>query len=113
MKLRRPLLLGFLVLALAVLVFLLTFFIPKFQVIFQGLGAALPLPTQIVLGASYILRSYGLVVLIGIVVVGSLVKNWVASEKGKRVWEGLVLRAPIIGPLVAQFAMARFSRTVS
>lgn len=97
-------------LALAVLVFLLTFFIPKFQVIFKGLGAALPLPTQIVLGASHVLRSYGLFVLVGMVVIGSLVRNWFASEKGRRVWEGLVLRAPIVGPLVAQFAMARFSR---
>jgi type II secretory pathway component PulF len=97
-------------LALAVLVFLLTFFIPKFQVIFKGLGAALPLPTQIVLAASHILRSYGLVVLVGVIIVGSLVRNWFASEKGRRVWEGLILRAPIVGPLVAQFAMARFSR---
>jgi type II secretory pathway component PulF len=97
-------------LALAVLVFLLTFFIPKFQVIFKGLGAALPLPTQIVLGASSVLRSYGLVVLVGIVIVGSLVRNWFASEKGRRVWEGLTLRVPMVGPLVAQFAMARFSR---
>jgi type II secretory pathway component PulF len=99
-----------LVLALAVLVFLLTFFIPKFQVIFTGLGAALPLPTQIVLGASHVLRSYGVVVAVGIVVVVALVRNWFASEKGKRVWEGLILRAPIVGPLVAEFAMARFCR---
>ncbi|HTL17728.1 MAG TPA: type II secretion system F family protein, partial [Patescibacteria group bacterium] len=99
-----------LTLALAVLVFLLTFFIPKFQVIFKGLGAALPLPTQIVLGASYILRSYGLVVLVGIVIIGSLVRNWFSSEKGRRVWEGLILRLPMVGPLVAQFAMARFAR---
>lgn len=97
-------------LALAVLVFLLTFFIPKFQVIFKGLGAALPLPTQIVLGASSVLRSYGLVVLVGVVIVVMLVRNWFASEKGRRVWEGLILRLPMIGPLVAQFAMARFSR---
>jgi type II secretory pathway component PulF len=99
-----------LTLALAVLVFLLTFFIPKFQVIFKGLGAALPLPTQIVLGASHILRSYGLFVLIGIVVIASLVRNWVTSEKGRRVWEGIILRVPMVGPLVAQFAMARFAR---
>src|SRR2546425_2258862 len=32
------------------------------------------------------------------------------SQKGRRAWEGLVLRAPMIGPLVAQFAMARFCR---
>lgn len=97
-------------LALAVLVFLLTFFIPKFQVIFKGLGAALPLPTQIVLGASYVLRSYGLLVIIGVVVIGMLVRNWVTSEKGRRMWEGLTLKVPLVGPLVAQFAMARFCR---
>jgi type II secretory pathway component PulF len=99
-----------LVLALAVLVFLLTFFIPKFQVIFKGLGAALPLPTQIVLGASHVLRSYGLIVIVGLVIAGMLVRNWFASEKGRRVWEGLILRVPMIGPLVAEFAMARFCR---
>ena len=97
-------------LALAVLVFLLTFFIPKFQVIFKGLGAALPLPTQIVLGASHIMRSYGFFVVVGIVVLVLLVRTWFASEKGRRVWEGLILRAPIVGPLVAEFAMARFCR---
>src|ERR1035437_7815867 len=99
-----------LVLALAVLVFLLTFFIPKFQVIFKGLGAALPWPPQIVLGASHVMRSYGAFVVVGIVVLLLLVRTWFASEKGRRVWEGLILRAPIVGPLVAEFAMARFCR---
>jgi type II secretory pathway component PulF len=99
-----------LVLALAVLVFLLTFFIPKFQVIFKGLGAALPLPTQIVLGTSYIMRTYGVFVAVGIAILLMLVRSWFASEKGRRIWEGLILRAPIIGPLVAEFAMARFCR---
>ena len=32
------------------------------------------------------------------------------SEKGRRIWEGFILRVPMIGPLVAQFAMARFCR---
>ena len=97
-------------LALAVLVFLLTFFIPKFQVIFSGLGAALPLPTQIVLAASHIVRSYGFFVVVGGVVLITLVRNWFASEQGRRLWEGLVLKVPIVGPLVAEFAMARFCR---
>jgi len=99
-----------LVLALGVLVFLLTFFIPKFQSIFSGLGAALPLPTQIVLGVSHLVRHYGFFVLAGGVVLFLAARNWFASEKGRRVWERLMLRAPLIGPLVAQFAMARFCR---
>jgi type II secretory pathway component PulF len=97
-------------LALAVLIFLLTFFIPRFQTIFSGLGAALPLPTQIVLGASHIIRNYGLIVLVVGIILFLLARNWFTSEKGKRVWEGLMLKAPIIGPLLAQFAMARFCR---
>src|SRR6266478_1848469 len=99
-----------LVLALGVLVFLLTFFIPRFQLVFAGFGAALPLATQIVIGVSHTVRSYGLFVAAGAAIGGFLVRNWFGSEKGRRVWEGLMLRSPLVGPLVAQFAMARFCR---
>ncbi len=99
-----------LVLALGVLIFLLTFFIPRFQLVFAGFGAALPLPTQIVIGVSHAVRSYGVFVVLGLGTTALLVRNWFASETGRRTWEGLILRAPIVGPLVAQFAMARFCR---
>jgi type II secretory pathway component PulF len=99
-----------LVLALGVLVVLLTFFIPKFQNIFNNLHSALPLITQIIIGASHLVRSYGLLVAAGLVGIGFLVRTWFASEKGKRTWEGLVLKAPLVGPLIGQFAMARFCR---
>jgi type II secretory pathway component PulF len=97
-------------LALSVLVFLLTFFIPRFQLIFKSFNAALPIATQIVIGASKVVRSYGPFLLVGIVIGVMLLRTWFTSEKGRRIWEGLVLRAPIVGPLVAQFAMARFCR---
>jgi type II secretory pathway component PulF len=97
-------------LAIGVLIFLLTFFIPRFQGIFKGFGATLPLATQIVIGASTVVRSYGAFVVVGLVVAGVLLRTWFTSEKGRRTWEGLVLRSPILGPLVAEFAMARFCR---
>ncbi|HVV00584.1 MAG TPA: type II secretion system F family protein, partial [Verrucomicrobiae bacterium] len=53
---------------------------------------------------------YGFFVLAGLVAIGLMVRGWFASEQGRRVWETLMLRSPIAGPLVAQFAMARFSR---
>jgi type II secretory pathway component PulF len=99
-----------LVLAMGVLIFLLTFFIPRFQTIFKGFGASLPWLTQAIIGASNIVRSYGLLVLLGIALIAFFVRTWVISEKGRRVWEGLMLKAPVLGPLVAQFAMARFCR---
>jgi type II secretory pathway component PulF len=47
---------------------------------------------------------------IGVVIVGYLIRNWISSEEGRRSWEGLVLRVPVLGPLLSQFAMARFCR---
>jgi type II secretory pathway component PulF len=97
-------------LALAVLVFLLIFFIPRFQTIFTGFGAKLPPLTQMIVSSSEFMRSYGLLLLVAVAVGGFLVRTWFLSEQGRRVWEGFILRAPIIGPLVAQFAMSRFCR---
>ena len=99
-----------LVLALVVLTVLLVFFIPKFQRVFASIHGALPLITQLIIVASNLMRSYGLLVAAGLVGLFFLVRAWFVSEKGKRTWEGLVLKAPLVGPLIAQFAMARFCR---
>jgi type II secretory pathway component PulF len=97
-------------LALGVLTFLLVFFIPRFQSIFEGFGAKLPLLTRLIVSASDLLRTYGPLVVLGLLVTGYLVRNWLASETGRRAWEGLVLRIPAVGSLIAQYAMARFCR---
>ena len=89
---------------------LLVFFVPMLQKVFTTLHGSLPLITLFVIGASNFLRSYGIFIIIGLVVVGVSLRTWFASEKGRRVWEGFILRVPMIGPLVAQFAMARFCR---
>jgi type IV pilus assembly protein PilC len=99
-----------LVLALGVLVFLLVFFIPRFQLIFTGFGAKLPFLTQLIVSTSDVLRSYGLFLVLGLAIAGYALRTWLVSEQGRRVWEGFILRAPVVGPLVAQFAMARFCR---
>jgi len=97
-------------LALVVLTILMVFFIPKFQVMFASVHGSLPLITQIIIGISHAIRSYGIFVAFGIIVGVLLARTWFTSEKGKRVWEGLVLKSPLVGPLIAQFAMARFCR---
>jgi type II secretory pathway component PulF len=99
-----------LVLAIGVLVFLLVFFIPRFQLVFQGFNAELPLLTQLIVGVSEGVRSYGLVIGAAVLVGIISVRNWFKSQQGRRAWEGLVLRIPTVGPLLAQFAMARFCR---
>jgi len=97
-------------LAIVVLTVLLIFFIPKFQRVFASIHGSLPMITQIIIGASHVIRSYGLFVAVGLVAIGFLVRTWFASEKGRRNWESIVLKSPLVGPLIAQFAMARFCR---
>ena len=99
-----------LVLALGVLILLLTFFIPKFQNMFASIHGSLPMITQIIIGASGLVRSYGILVGVALAITFFLLRAWFVSPKGKRAWEGLILKTPLVGPLIAQFAMARFCR---
>lgn len=99
-----------LILAIGVLIFLMVFFIPRFQLIFAGFNAELPLITQIIVKTSQVVRSYGLFLAAALLVGFFSLRTWLKSPKGRRAWEGLLLRITLIGPLVAQFAMARFCR---
>src|ERR1017187_1886136 len=62
-------------LAMVVLTILLIFFIPKFQKVFASLHGPLPLITQIIIGASYLVRSYGFFVLVGFVAIAFLLRT--------------------------------------
>ncbi|MBM3336014.1 type II secretion system F family protein, partial [Candidatus Sumerlaeota bacterium] len=99
-----------LVLAIAVLIFLLTFFIPRFQAIFADFGAALPTLTLCIITASKIVTKYGVFVVAAIFTAVILVRKWLQTEQGRRKWQRVLLRLPVIGPLHARFAMARFCR---
>lgn len=104
-----PILLG--VLAVGVLIFLLTFFIPRFSGIFAQFGANLPELTQFVIGASKLAGSrYGLIVA-GVVVAGIFAfKQAIATETGRRRLEVAMLSVPLLGRVVAHFALVRFTR---
>jgi type II secretory pathway component PulF len=78
--------------------------------VFEGFGAKLPLLTEMIIATSDMIRSYGLFVAAGLVIVGFLVRNWIVSPAGRRSWEGFILKTPVVGNLTAQFAMSRFCR---
>lgn len=99
-----------LTLALGVMGVLLVFIIPKFQLTFAGFGAKLPALTEAIIGLSHALRSYGLFVGLGLGLAAYLAGNWLRSAAGRRLWEQAILKLPVVGGLVAQYAMARFCR---
>jgi type II secretory pathway component PulF len=98
------------VLATGVVIFLLVFFIPRFQTLFEGFDAALPAITQFVVGISDLMRHYGLYLLAAIGAGIYFGRNWLSGDAGRRQWETILLRLPVVGPLAAQIAMARFCR---
>ena len=99
-----------LTLATAVLMYLLGFFIPRFQTLFAGFDAHLPLITRIVVEISHAFRHYGGYGVVGCIVLGVFAVNWLRSDAGRRRWESFLLRTPLLGPLLARLAMARFCR---
>jgi type II secretory pathway component PulF len=97
-------------LAIAVLIFLMVFFIPRFQTLFEGFDAALPALTQVIVAISNLIRGYGLYLVAALGAGIWFGRKWFALESSRRLWESWLLRAPIVGPLAARLAMARFCR---
>ena len=97
-------------LAVAVLIFLMVFFIPRFQTLFAGFDAALPMLTQVIVGVSDAMRNYGFYMLAAVVAAVWFGRKWFKKETSRRLWESWMMRTPVIGPLAAKIAMARFCR---
>ncbi len=98
------------VLAVGVLSFLLVFFIPTFSKMFHHLGGSLPTLTLLILAASHLVTRYGLFVLAVGGIGGMLFYRTAASETGRRRIEQIILRTPVLGRVVATFALVRFTR---
>lgn len=96
----------------AIIIFLVTFVIPKFVTIFTDAEIALPLPTAIlyVMGIA-VIRYWYLMVIIA-VLAAALIKRYVNTAAGRRKLDILKLKLPLIGVLAHEVALARFSTTL-
>jgi type II secretory pathway component PulF len=98
------------ILAVGVLIFLLTFFIPRFKSIFAQFGADLPGLTKFIINMSNLVRDYGLWVGGAAVILFGLTRSWVKSDNGRRSIERAILATPALGTVIAHFALVRFTR---
>ncbi len=98
------------VFAAAVLTFLLTFFIPKFQGVFAEFGGKLPALTMVVVAASNVMIHYGWAVAIVLIAGVIVLKRAMSTDSGRRVFERALLKTPAIGKVTARFALVRFCR---
>lgn len=100
-------------LASGIVVFILWKIIPKFQDIFNQLGAELPLPTLILVKASDIILNKGLWVIAAIIVIFIIFRKINQTKEGKFVIDTITLKIPVFGPLLKKIAIVRFAGTLS
>ncbi len=103
-----------LVVAVIVTTILLIFVIPEFEALFQGFGADLPAFTRMVVNLSEFVRDKGwlLVMIIAGVISGYMYAHK-RSRKLREIQDRIMLKAPIVGPILVKAAIARFARTLS
>ncbi len=98
------------VLSTGIMIFLLTFFIPRFSQMFAEFGGSLPALTRYIVTASKILVKYWLVLILGIVLIFFAIQRMLSSEEGRRTMATFALRLPLLGTGIARFALVRFCR---
>ncbi len=91
---------------------LLLFVVPKFTRIFSDMGQALPLPTAVLLSLSAGLREYWWLALLLLVAGALSLRLYLRSASGRRYWDGLRFRLPLLGKLFHEATVSRFVRTL-
>lgn len=100
-------------LAILALIFIMTFILPTFIQMFEGMRIEIPMPTRVLLFLSDILRNYWLFLLVGLFSMVIAVKASLRRPKYKKILDEGLLRIPVFGMLARKIAIARFSRTLS
>jgi type IV pilus assembly protein PilC len=103
------------VIAVLIVTGMLIFVVPVFSGLFEAFGGDLPLPTQILVTASEIIKNpMFFIPFLGIVIGGTLwYRRNKYSPKVREVVDPLKFRIPVFGPLMQKVALARFTRNFS
>jgi type IV pilus assembly protein PilC len=98
--------------AVIVLAVILIFVIPVFEEMFADFGSELPVPTQVVVAMSDMVKSKIVYILVAIFLFGFAFKKYYATEKGRDAVDALMLKLPVFGLLLRKVAVAKFTRTM-
>lgn len=91
---------------------LIIFFVPKFEPIFNRLQAKNEMPaiTTMLLNISYVIRTYGWLVLLAFIGGLFALRQWSRTPSGKLAMDRFRLNVPLAGKVYLSFALSRFTR---
>ncbi|MDN5276946.1 MAG: type pilus assembly protein PilC [Clostridiales bacterium] len=101
-----------LIVAVAVVYFLLTVVVPTFISIFNRGDMVLPLPTRMLLSLSNFATRYGMIVLLCIVLMVFILYIVLSRGKGRLKWHEFLLKMPVMGTVITYMISSRFSATL-
>jgi len=102
----------FVIIALAVAMFILNIFvIPTFAEMFSKFNAELPLMTRILIGTSNFFVAYWHLLIIAITVTFFAIKSYLNTPVGRRKWDKVKLKIPMVGGIIERSLLARYSRS--
>ena len=101
------------VVGLGIMFFFMTYMLPKFLSIFQGMNVPLPIMTQILIGISHMFASYWWLMLLVLVALIILFKRFQSSTEGRRKLDQWKMTAPVFGKVIKLNLFGQFARTLS
>lgn len=93
--------------------FILINVIPQIAKIFVSMKKELPLPTKVVISMSNFMQNYWWLVVFILIGLAWFLKKYIDSKNGRKVWDALLLRSPIVGGLVKMINVSRFCSTLA
>jgi type II secretory pathway component PulF len=96
-----------------IIVFFMSYMLPKFMSIFEGMNMQLPAATQLLISISHLFSGYWWLMLLALAAAVVLFKRFQSSESGKRTIDGWKMRAPVLGRVVKLNLYGQFARTLS
>jgi type IV pilus assembly protein PilC len=100
------------IVAVAVVYFLLTMVVPTFVSVFQRSNAALPLPTRLLLWISGFLAENGIIILLILLFFVLILYFSISRGKGRYRWHGFLLKIPVLKGLIEKIISVRFTGTL-
>ncbi len=103
-----------LVLAIGIVIFLVTYILPTFVSLFEGMSLSLPLPTKILMSITKAFQNvWAVIAIVGtIIVLAMVISRYVKTAAGKKQYDLLKLNVPVFGLLNKKVAISRFCRTL-
>ena len=94
-------------------ILLLVFVVPQFTVLFEDMGEALPLPTQIVVATGDLFRNYWWAMLCAVALVAVVIERWLQNPQTKARVDRKLLDLPLFGDLIWKMETARLCHTLA